>query len=275
MLNILILSDIKNSNRSRPISMLSKEECKQAINKWEKSRHNFEDVKKLIDPSAVFKFTEDNCKWIKENNDNEIFHCYVGVHNNILILIIMPLYKDGKEKIHLNQYITTPLTNLTEEITLIQIDVVTTVSKARLSKNLEIIKKSKDVYFPTFNEPDITLKESLKDIEKWKNECLDWFGYMTSKKSKRKKIFRVFSVPTADLEREDKKDGEIVALFGFKKSSIYKTQLPILIFVTTERETSDRVIIASSNNQELSSTNTKDWSYPVPPYHNKDNFNFL
>ena len=120
--------------------MLSKEECKQAINKWEKSRHNFEDVKKLIDPSAVFKFTEDNCKWIKENNDNEIFHCYVGVHNNILILIIMPLDKDGKEKIHLNQYITTPLTNLTEEITLIQIDVVTTVSKARLSKNLEIIK---------------------------------------------------------------------------------------------------------------------------------------
>ena len=141
--------------------------------------------------------------------------------------------------------------------------------------NLEIIKKRKDGYFPTFKEPDITLKESLKDIEKWKNECLDWFGYMTSKKSKRKKIFRVFSVPTADLEREDKKDGEIVALFGFKKSSIYKTQLPILIFVTTERETSDRAIIASSNNQELSSTNTKDWSYPVPPYHNKDNFNFL
>ena len=34
---------------------------------------------------------------------------------------------------------------------------------------------------------------------------------MTSKKSK-KKIFRVFSVPTDDLEREDKKDGEIVAL---------------------------------------------------------------
>ena len=255
--------------------MLSNEECKQAINKWGKSRGNFEEVKKLIDPSAIFKFTEDNCKWIKENNDNENFHCYVGVHNNILILIVMPLDKDGKEKIQLDQYLTTPLTDITEEITLIQIDVVTTVSKAKLSRNLEIIKRSKDVYIPMFNEPDITLKESLKDLEKWKNECLDWFGYMTSKKSKRKKIFRVFSVPTADLEREDKKDGEIVALFGFKKSFIYKTQLPILIFVTTEMETSDRAIIASSNNQELSSTNSKDWSYPVPPYHNKGNFNFL
>ena len=60
-----------------------------------------------------------------------------------------------------------------------------------------------------------------------------------------------------------------------KNPFIYKTQLPILIFVTTEMETSDRAIIASSNNQELSSTNSKDWSFPVPPYHNKGDFNFL
>ena len=80
----------------------------------------------------------------------------------------MPLDKDGKEKIQLDQYLTTPLTDITEEITLIQIDVVTTVSKAKLSRNLEIIKRSKDVYIPMFNEPDITLKESLKDLEKWK-----------------------------------------------------------------------------------------------------------
>ena len=31
--------------------MLSIEECKLAINKWGKSRGNFEEVKKLIDPS--------------------------------------------------------------------------------------------------------------------------------------------------------------------------------------------------------------------------------
>ena len=31
--------------------MLSNEECKQAIKKWGKSRGNFEEVKKLIDPS--------------------------------------------------------------------------------------------------------------------------------------------------------------------------------------------------------------------------------
>ena len=127
--------------------MLSNEECKQAIKKWGKSRGNFEEVKKLIDPSAIFKFTEDNCKWIKENNDNENFHCYVGVHNNILILIVMPLDKDGKEKIQLDQYLTTPLTDITEEITLIQIDVVTTVSKARLSRNLEIMKREQRCFF--------------------------------------------------------------------------------------------------------------------------------
>ncbi|PCI31077.1 MAG: hypothetical protein COB60_12810 [Flavobacteriaceae bacterium] len=243
--------------------MLSKEKCSQAINVWKETRTNFSKIKKIIDPTAVFNFTQDDCDWIKENNKNSNFHTYAGVHNNIFILIIVPLDKSGKE-IDLDRYLTTKLTDLKGEITLIETDVVTTVSKTSLSKNLEITKYWKEVDLPIYNEPIITEKASVKDIEKWKNECLDWF-YYESNKSKGKNIFRAFVVPFADLSREDEKQGEVIALFGFKYSSIYQTQIPILIFVTIADETGAAEFIRSKNNQTTAITNTQDWSHPCPP----------
>jgi hypothetical protein len=243
--------------------MLSKEKCIQAINVWKETRTNFSKIKKIIDPTAVFNFTQDDCDWIKENNKNSNFHTYAGVHNDKFILIAVPLDKNGKE-IDLASYLTTKLTDLKNDITLIETDVVTTVSKTTLSKNLEITKHWKEVDLPTYNEPTITERASVKDIEKWKDECLDWFYYECNK-ADGKNIFNVFKVPFADLAREDQKKGEVVALFGFKHFSIYQMQIPILIFVTIADETGVARIMRTNNNQTISPTNTGDWSHPCPP----------
>ena len=249
--------------------MLSKEKCIQAITAWKETRTNFSKIKKIIDPTAVFNFTQDDCDWIKENNNNSNFHTYAGVHQNKFTLIVVPLDKSGKE-INLESYLTTKLTDLKHDITLIETDVVTTVSKTILSKNLEITKHWKEVNLPIYNEPTITERASVKDIEKWKNECLDWF-YFECNHNQGKRIFKTFTVPFADLAREDEKQGEVVALFGFKYSSIYQMQIPILIFVTRDDETGDaEIIIANSkqtanNNETISRTNTKDYSQPCPP----------
>jgi hypothetical protein len=254
--------------------MLSKEKCIQAINMWEETRTNFSKIKKIIDPTAIFNFTQENCDWVKKNNNNGNFHAYAGVHNDKFILIVVPLDKNGKE-IDLDSYLITKLTNLKNEITLLETDVVTTVSKTTLSKNLEITKFWKEVDLPTYNEPTITERASVKDIEKWKNECLDWF-YYECKESKGQNIFRAFTVPFADLAREDEKQGEVVALFGFKHSSIYQTQIPILIFVTIADETGAAEIIRANNNQSSSETNTDDYSRPCPPMcKDKVTFGFL
>ncbi|MEI6866803.1 hypothetical protein [Flavicella sp.] len=243
--------------------MLSKEKCIQAINIWKETRTNFSKIKKIIDPTAVFTLTQDDCDWIKENNKNSNFHIYAGVHIDQLILIIVPLNKNGIE-INLNAYLTTNLTDLKDEITLIETDVVTTVLKTTLSKNLEITKHWKEVDLAIYNEPTIIERTSVNDIEKWKNECLDWFFY-ECEESKGQNIFRAFTVPFADLAREDEKQGEIIALFGFKYSSIYQTQIPILIFVTIADETGNAEIIRTKIIQTRSSTNTNDYSQPCPP----------
>jgi hypothetical protein len=249
--------------------VLSKEKCIQAINEWNETRTNFSKIKKIIDPTAVFNFTQNDCNWIQEKNKNNNFHTYAGVRNNKFILIVVPLDENGKE-IDIDSYLTTKLTDLKDEITLIETDVVTTVSKTTLSKNLEITKHWKEVDLPIYNEPTITEKASVKDIEKWKNECLDWFYYECNH-NKGKRIFENFTVPFADLAREDEKQGEVVALFGFKYSSIYQMQIPILIFVTRDDETGDAEIISANikqtanNNETISRTNTKDYSQPCPP----------
>ena len=249
--------------------MLSKEKCTQAINVWEKTRTDFTEIRKIIDPTAVFNFTQKDCDWIKENNNNSNFHTYAGVHQNKFILIVVPLDEKGTE-IDLDSYPTTKLTDLKHDITLIETDVVTTVSKTTLSKNLEITKYLKEVDLPVYNEPTITERASVKDIEKWKNECLDWF-YYECKRAKGQNIFRAFTVPFADLAREDEKKGDVIGLFGFKYSSIYQTQIPILIFVTKTTDVHTAEIMRSKNNEtasadeRASSTNTDDYSHPCPP----------
>ena len=141
---------------------------------------------------------------------------------------------------------------------------VTSVSKTTLSKKLEITKYWKEVDLPIYNEPTITERASVKDIEKWKNECLNWF-YYECKETEGKNIFRTFTVPFADLAREDEKQGEVVTLFGFKYSSIYQTEIPLLVFVTIANETGDGEIIRTKTNQTTSNTNTNDWARPCPP----------
>lgn len=240
--------------------MLSKEKCIQAINLWKETRTDYSKIEKIIDPTAVFNFTQADCDWVKKNNNNSNFHAYAGIDNDKFILIIVPLNEFGIE-VALDSYLTTNLTDLKEEITLIETDVVTTLSKTTISKNLEITKHWKEVHLPVCNEPTITERASVKDIEKWKNECLDWFYYECNK-YKGQNIFRTFTVPFADLSRKGEKQGEVTALFGFRHSTIYKIQIPILVFVSIEDKTKTGVFIRSNKDEE---TNTLDWSHPCPP----------
>lgn len=255
--------------------MLSKEECKKAttkwkdtIKKWQKEKATVKEINKIIDPTAVFNFSQADCKWINHNNKVSNFHAYAGIYDHKFILIIVPLDENGEENKKSNEYPTVKLTDLKDDITLTQIDIVTTKIETTLSKDLEVIERSKNVNLPTYNHPTIKEKDSIREIIKWKNECLEWFSFMCSSKHKRKKIFTSFSVPLADLPSSDE---GAVALFGFKRSSIYKMQIPILVFVNITHKINTKKMAKSEEKRITPSieTNTKNWSHPFPPYANK------
>jgi hypothetical protein len=243
--------------------MLEREKCKIAIEKWEKTRAHYNEIKSLVPPAAAFSFNQKDCQWLKENNDNTKFHTYMGVYEDHLILIVVPLNKNGKEK-ELSSYLYSELKRLTQEIVISETAIVTTTKKTVLSENLAITRYSEETDLPTYNEPTITERASVKDIEKWKNDCLDWLYYQ-SNKSSGKNIFRTFTVPFSDISRATGQDDEVTAFFGFKHSSIYQMQLPILVFVATEAKTRTSEIIRSKNDGDVLETNTQDMARPCPP----------
>lgn len=243
--------------------MLSKENCKQAINAWEITRHDYSKIDKLINPVSVFSFNRTQIDWLNKNNNNSRFHTYIGVHNDELILITVPLDKNGKE-VNLTSYSTSILTPLQKELTLVETDVVTTIKKTTLSKNLKVTNYCEEIKLPTYNEPTITERASVDDIEKWKNECLDWF-YNECNNFKGQRVFRTFTVPFADLVKKDEKYDGANVFFGFKHSSIYQRQIPVLIFVAINSKSSEAKIIRSTTLDTEATTNTDDYSHPCPP----------
>jgi hypothetical protein len=244
---------------------LTKEQCENAIGKWELERTDFSKIQQLINPTHVFYFSEEGREWIKQNNDFNSFHAYAGVYEGKFYLIIRPLDRNGKPK-PLEEYLAVGLQPLNNELTLVETDVVTTVSKTVLSKNLEIIKDWKEVDLPVYNEPTITERASVKDIESWKYDCLSWFyNEVQPSKGGGKNIFKAFSVPFADLDTEADKNEKVIALFGLKFSSVFQKMLPVLIFVADSKENNTSEIMRQNQDQGSLSTNTRDWSTPWPP----------
>ncbi len=243
--------------------MLSKEKCIHAIINWGKTKSNYTKIKKMILPTATFNLSQKDCMWLNENNDNSKFHTYIGDHNNQLILIVVPLHKNGKE-VELSSYLTSTLSVLSTDLTLVETEVKTTTKRTTLSKDLKVINYSEEITFPTYNEPTILERASVNDIEQWKNDCLDWF-YFECNYHNGKRIFSTFIVPFSDLVKENQEYYEVNIFFGFKESSLYQRTIPVLIFVSTDCNTNHSEIIRTTGLDTELSTNTKDWSQPCPP----------
>ena len=50
------------------------------------------EINKIIDPTAVFNFSQADCKWIHDNNKVSNFNAYAGIYDHKFILIIVNEY---------------------------------------------------------------------------------------------------------------------------------------------------------------------------------------
>lgn len=242
--------------------MLLKKECIQAIKAWEHVGENYLKIKSLINPKSVFSFNRTGCDWLNKYNKNDYFHTYVGILDNNLILIVVPIDKSGKE-VNLPSYLISPLLPLTKDLNLIEKVVIKKIKKITLTKDLQVESRCEEIQLPFENEPSIRENLSVSEIQLWKNQCLDWFYYECNK-YKGKRIFKTFIVPFADLVKNNQDVTEVHCLFGFNESTVYKKQVPALIFVAVDGIKQQAEIIRSNNNMLYS--NTGDFASPCPPF---------
>src|SRR5690606_18138313 len=165
-------------------------ECSHAIRTWNSARPHYSEIQRLIDPTSVFQVDRATCNWVNKHNKSKYFYTYIGVHEKQLVLILVPLDKEGKEE-KLASYPAIPLEPLTKDLVLTEKEETIIKKKTTLSRNLSITHACEEIELPTYNTPAISEGNSLSDIEMWANSCLDWF-YHECTDFKGKRIFKTF-----------------------------------------------------------------------------------
>ncbi len=241
--------------------MLSKTICKQAINAWEITREHYSQIIDLINPKSVFRFNREDCDWLNGYNNNTYFHTYLGVHNSELILITVPVGEDCNE-VDLPSYKVSSLTPLSKNLNLVETVDLKKIKRATLSTELLVKNISEEIKIPFENEPSLSEGQSLREIQKWTNQCYNWF-YCECNDYNGQRIVRTFKVPFSDLVKDNQNVSEVYCLFGFTQSTIYYRQIPVLIFVAVDEVMSKAEFLSSDNTDK--SGNTSDFSSPCPP----------
>lgn len=238
--------------------MLQKKECTEAVNNWKTMKSDYSNISDLINPQSVFSFDKEQIAWIDNNNDNTNFHIYIGVYQNELIIIVVPLDKDGNE-IDLPSYETSPLKPLAQDIHLIEKEETTKIKRTILSANLQITSYTEEYQLPTEKKPSVRQKTAIEEIESWSNQCLDWF-YRECYEFEGLRVFNTFTIPFADLGKQNGETATIICLFAFKDSYLYQRPIPTLIFISVNSNLNAQVIESPIDG------NAYNWSQPCPPF---------
>ncbi|TDQ08414.1 hypothetical protein [Pedobacter metabolipauper] len=246
---------------------LTKEECISAIKTWKEVKSDYSKIESIINPQLVFSFNREQIDWLSKLNKYKNFHTYIGVHRDELILILVPLDQSGTE-LKLSEYSTSSLIPLAIDLKLVEIEETTKIKTTVLSQDLKISSYTEEFKLPTENRPAVGEKTALQEIESWSNECHDWF-YCECFDFLGKRIFNTFTVPFEDLGKPEEGIDQVICIFAFKISVLYKRQIPTLIFIALDDKQLGAQIIRSTDD------NSYDWSQPCPPFCKEGNFDFL
>ncbi|MDQ0592957.1 hypothetical protein QFZ37_001326 [Chryseobacterium ginsenosidimutans] len=238
------------------MNTLNKEQYDAAIAGWINSCGNYTSIKNLIPTNYVFNFDSGQIDWMKNLNKNAEFCTEIGVYKDQLIAVLCPLDSSG-QKIVVKDYPYSVLSELNQDLRLVETEEYTLIKNAVLSKDLRTIDNSSDMYWPIANKPMMAQDKAVEAIESWRNEGMTWF-YRECEEFKGSRTFKKFFVPADNLNPPKPGLTNIICSFGLKFSEVYQRVLPTLIFI------SFYVDIENTGSIETIS-NTYDWSQACPP----------
>lgn len=238
------------------MNTLNREQCDAAFAEWDNCKGNYTTVKNLIPTNYVFNFDSDQINWMKTENRGNEFSAQIGVYQNQLIAVLCPLETDGQKK-NVQDYPFSFLSELENDLNLVETEEYTLVKNAVLSKELRTIDDSSDMFWPISNKPMMEQDKAIEAIESWRNEATTWF-YRECTEFEGTRIFRQFYVPAENLNPPKPGLSYMVCSFGLKFSQVYQRVLPTLIFISF-------YTILEGNGSIEKISNTYDWSNACPP----------
>jgi hypothetical protein len=245
-------------------------QCKAAINNWSSTIKNKDKISGLLQPNYNVRITRDIYNYLVANSDNDNFHIYMGgIGNNEIIMIFIPLFSNGKEKLNLLNYAVSSYEKLSAPLTLSQ-SIVGDSQSSYIIETEFVVSSVVVKQSPSVLKPMVAINEALMNLINWKLGYEDWLDFEI-RKGVDSKIFKAFSVGMQDLTLEFNKSWVKYSscLFVLERGSVLKEVLPNVLFVSSSSNTTP---IVRGNNIL---TNVFDFGSPCPPFCDRQNFQLL
>ena len=240
-------------------AVTSRQLCLDAIFAWSKARLAYNNLEPYFEQNSSFVFDETFTRWIEPWMLNGYFHSYIGLLDDQLLLICVPLDPDGNEA-DLDGYFTVPLETLTDIIDLTETITTTIVEWSTIDKDM-VVKKQSTVLPQSYQaSSEITTDMAAAEIQRWVEYGADWLYKETL--SETNSISRAYQVPLSDalvLEKNKVRH----CLFAMKWVPALKQMIMTFVFVEVScMSDSDGEVFDNNTIQ----TNCNDFARPCPPF---------
>lgn len=98
----------------------------------------------VLPKNSIFNVYSENIEWLKERNNNSEFCAEIGIYNQQVILITIPLDEDGRA-VAIEEYPYCILELLQNNLEFVEVESSMTVKKTVLSTNFEEISNESEV----------------------------------------------------------------------------------------------------------------------------------
>ncbi|KMQ65700.1 hypothetical protein ACM46_07455 [Chryseobacterium angstadtii] len=228
-----------------------------AISEWNRYLQNYYLISNLIPTNYVFDLSSDQITKIKDANKYVDLCAEIGVLDNQMYLIFVPLDEQGHREKGVTEYQYTVLGPLKHDLRLQETKEFTIVKNAVISSNLTKVDDNMNTNFPVSSQPVLDQDIAVEAIERWRNEGMEWF-FRECNEFKGERVFRRFYIPEADLCHPIPKVASVKCSFGLRHNDIYQRMLVTLIFISSHE------LLQQGESTEMVS-NTYDWAKPCPP----------
>ena len=236
--------------------------------KTEPNGENFKKLTTLFGHNNEFVFSTQECKEFLLLNKGDFFMVSMGIleekGKQDVIMILKPLDANN-QPIKLSSLLMCYYAKLQApnfaEMDFVEIETMQKKTVTTLDSNLNVLAKTEMVLDPTKNLSYLPTKKAVGYVQRWGYEARSYF-FNECDEFHGQRIFNTFSVPKADIVLGVDEDAQEMRVFlGLRDDLLYRRTVPVLIFVSVNKEEGHREVRAG-----FRVTNTMDFNSPCPPF---------
>lgn len=237
------------------VTLLSKQDCLQAIADWNIYRSDYSFLKTQFATKRVFNLDNVLQNWLSTNSNNDYIHIYLGYYNEKIIFIFVSLNAAGQE-VDLVEFPIALAEKLTTNIDFVQEETILKTNSVCMDSEFQVLSTSECNSSEALPFPETNILETVKDIKNWNKNIHNWL-FTESTQLDKSIIPQALSIPLASLITPNTELNKM-GIWILKKLETTQFYYPTLVFATVEE--------SACKSNTLTCKKIDNWATPVPPF---------